>query len=160
MRRKEREIKEPSEIMNILASSKVVRIGFNDNGHIYIVPLNFGFEYENGELTLYFHGARDGRKFNLIQKGGYVGFEMDFGYQLKTAETACAHSAYYSSAIGEGEVSELTENDEKKKALNLIMLNETGKGDWNFPSIMLSKVGVFKIKVSEFTCKAHKMPKV
>lgn len=159
MRRKEREITEQSEILEILASSKIMRVGFNDNGRIYIVPLNFGFEYENGKLVLYFHGARDGRKFGLIQNGGNVGFEMDFGYQLMTAETACGHSAFYSSAIGEGEISEITENDEKKKGLNLIMFNATGKGDWNFPSIMLSKVGVFKIKVSEFTCKAHKMPK-
>lgn len=160
MRRKEREIKEPNEILEILASSKIMRVGFNDNGHIYIVPLNFGFEYENGKLVLYFHGARDGRKFGLIQKGGNVGFEMDCNYQLMMAETACGHSAFYSSAIGEGEIFEITENDEKKKALNLIMFNATGKGDWNFPAIMLSKVGVFKIEVSEFTCKAHKMPKV
>lgn len=160
MRRKEREITEPSEVLEVLASSKIMRVGFNDNGRIYIVPVNFGFEYENGKLVLYFHGARDGRKFSLIQKGGNAGFEMDFGYQLMTAETACEHSAFYSSAIGEGTISEIKENDEKKKGLNLIMFNATGKGDWNFPLIMLSKVGVFKIEVSQFTCKSHKMPKI
>lgn len=160
MRRKEREIKDPRKILEILVSSKILRIGFNDNGHIYVVPVNFGFEYENGNLVLYFHSARDGRKVCLIQKGGNIGFEMDCDYQLMTAETACGHSAFYSSAIGEGEISEITENDEKKKALNLIMFNATGKGDWNFPAIMLSKVGVFKIEVSEFTCKAHKMAKM
>lgn len=160
MRRKEREITEQSELQEVLASSKIMRVGFNDEGKIYIVPVNFGFEYSDEKLFLYFHGARDGRKFSLIQKGGNVGFEMDFGYQLKTGEIACSYSAYYSSIIGEGEISEITDNSEKKKALNLIMFNATGKGDWNFPSIMMMKVGVFKIEVSSFSGKSHRMPKI
>lgn len=160
MRRKEREVTDYQEIHKIIESSKIVRIGFNDNGNIYIVPVNFGFEYENEKLTLYFHGAKEGRKFSLIQKGETAGFEMDSNYQLQTAKTACEFSAYYSSIIGTGKVSEILENDEKKKALNLIMLNATGKGNWNFPTLMLSRVGVFKIEAAEFSCKSHKMPKI
>lgn len=159
MRRKEREVKEPEEILKILSSCKIMRVAFNDGGHIYVVPVNFGFEYSGGKLSLFFHGARDGRKFGLIQKGGNVGFEMDADYQLMTAETACAHSAFYSSIIGEGEISEVLESESKKSALNLIMLNATGKGSWNFPSIMIKKVGVFKIEATNFSCKAHRMPK-
>lgn len=159
MRRKEREVKEPEEILKILSSCKIMRVAFNDGGHIYVVPVNFGFEYSGGKLSLFFHGARDGRKFGLIQKGGNVGFEMDADYQLMTAETACAHSAFYSSIIGEGGISEVLESESKKSALNLIMLNATGKGSWNFPSIMIKKVGVFKIEAANFSCKAHRMQK-
>lgn len=160
MRRKEREVKNPDEILEVLSSSRIVRLGFNDNGSIYIVPLNFGFEYTQGKLVLYFHGARDGRKYGLIEKGGSVGFEMDCNYKLGTGKEACDYTAFYSSIIGEGIISEVKDTEEKKKGLNLVMLNATGKGDWNYPSIMLSRVGVFKVEIKEFTCKAHRLPEL
>lgn len=73
-----------------------------------------------------------------------------------SADFACGYSAFYSSVIGEGYASEILSNDEKKTALNKIMLKATGKGDWKFPSVMLFKVAVFKIEVSALSCKKHR----
>ncbi len=63
MRRKDREIIENSKIKEIISNCDCCRLGLNDNGKIYIVPLNFGFIEENGKYTFYFHGAKEG---NLI----------------------------------------------------------------------------------------------
>ena len=156
MRRKEREITDSSEIEAFLASQKIMRVGFFDDGHVYVVPVNFGFEKKDGKFIFYFHGARDGRKFSLIKKGGNVGFEIDFDFGTKSAETACEFSEYYASVIGDGNVCEIEENEEKKRALNWIMLNSTKKGEWHFPAIMLNRVGVFKIEVETLSCKMHK----
>ncbi len=156
MRRKEREVTDSIEIKSVIDKCEIMRVAFNDDGHIYVVPVNFGYKEENGKYTFYFHGARDGRKFGLVQKGGLAGFECDCDYQLVRAEEACNHTALYSSIIGEGIVSEIQDKEEKKSALSAFMLKVTGKGDWNFPSIMLAKVGVFKIEVTEMSCKAHK----
>ena len=157
MRRKEREVTDITKIKAIIGKCFSIHIGFNDDGHVYVVPVNFGCKEENGKYTFYFHGARDGRKYGLIQKGGLVGFELDCNNSILKADTACAHSAFYSSVIGEGNVSEITDNDDKKTALNLIMKQATGRGDWNYPSVMLNRVGVFKIDVTELSCKEHLM---
>lgn len=156
MRRKEREITDFSEIEAFLASQKIMRVGFCDDGRVYIVPVNFGFESKDRKFVFYFHGARDGRKFSLIQKGGNVGFEIDVDYGTKSAEKVCDCTEYYASVIGEGKITEIKENDEKKHALNRIMLSSTKKDGWNFPSLMLSRVGVFKIEADSVSCKMHK----
>lgn len=156
MRRKEREITDKIEIKAIIERCYSLKVGFNDDGHIYIVPVNFGYEEVEGKYTFYFHGAMAGRKYGLVQKGGLVGFELDCDGKVMEGKEACDYSSFYSSVIGEGIVSVITDNDEKKHALNRIMKKVMGKDDWSFPSIMLSRVGVFKIEVTELSCKAHK----
>lgn len=44
MRRKDREILETEQIEKVIHSCHCCRIGFYDNGSIYIVPLNFRYE--------------------------------------------------------------------------------------------------------------------
>ena len=42
MRRREREVVEPDEIRDIIEACKVCRLGFCEEGEVYIVPVNFG----------------------------------------------------------------------------------------------------------------------
>lgn len=156
MRRHEREVTDTQEINEVLEKSFVLHIGFNDKSRVYVVPVNFGYEEKNRNYVLYFHGARDGRKFNLISSGGAVGFECETDFELKAGKAACDYSAYYSSIIGEGIVSEIEGLEEKKSALNLIMKKATGKSGWDYTDLMLEKTGVFKIKVTDISCKKHK----
>ncbi|WP_411899075.1 pyridoxamine 5'-phosphate oxidase family protein, partial [Salmonella enterica] len=44
----EREVTDIAEILAILSKHEVCRIGFNDNLCPYVVPVNFGYEYQNG----------------------------------------------------------------------------------------------------------------
>ena len=48
MRRKDREIIDPVHIQDIMQRCDVCRIGFNDEGEVYIVPLNFGYVNNDG----------------------------------------------------------------------------------------------------------------
>ena len=68
MRRKDREVTDAFKIEEIIAGCHCCRLGFNDDGEIYILPLNFGWEKQGGGYVLYFHGAREGRKIDLIGK--------------------------------------------------------------------------------------------
>lgn len=43
MRRRDREITDNEKIKEIIKACDCCRLGFNDNGKVYIVPLNFGF---------------------------------------------------------------------------------------------------------------------
>lgn len=155
MRRKEREVTNFLEINEVFEKSFVLHIGFNDKNHIYIVPVNFGYEEKDNTYALYFHGALEGRKFDLISSGCSVGFECETDCELKAGESACSFSTYYSSIIGEGTVCEIKELEEKKSALSLIMKKATGNSQWNFPEAMVNKTGVFKISVTSLNCKKH-----
>ncbi len=82
MRRADREVKDCKEIHQILESCKVCRLGIMDEGKVYIVPMNYGYEYEEGKLVLYFHGAREGKKLRLLGENPSVGIEMDGEHEL------------------------------------------------------------------------------
>lgn len=155
MRRKDREIKDPEKIKEIIKNCHCCRIGMCDEGRVYIVPMNFGFLETDGNYTFYFHSAREGRKLDLINKAGYAGFEMDTNYQLKEAETACEHTASFQSVIGSGVVEIIKDYHEKTKGLIEIMRQNTGKTEWEFAENMVNAVTVFKLMVQEYACKEH-----
>ena len=68
MRRKDREITEWSELVDVIQRCDVCRLVLNDGDYPYIVPLNFGFDAEDGNITLYFHSALEGYKTDLFQR--------------------------------------------------------------------------------------------
>lgn len=155
MRRKNLEVTDIKHIDEIMKSCECCRLGFSDGDFPYIVPLNFGFEREQDKVTIYFHGAKEGRKIDLINKNKLAAFEMDTNHKLHTHEKACGHSYRYQSVIGGGKISLVSDFEEKSKAMNIIMNHLTGKGDWQFDEKMLNPVAIIKLEVSELSCKEH-----
>lgn len=155
MRRKDREVTDFNKIMEIMERCDCCRIGFCDEGQVYIVPLNFGYTEENGKVTLYFHGAKVGRKAELIRKAPRVGFEMDTDHKLNEADSACEYSYRFQSIIGNGVICEIDDLEEKKQGLDFVMGHATGKQKWEYGEAMLNAVGVFKLEVEELSCKEH-----
>ena len=158
MRRKDREVTDKQAIIEIIESCQCCRIGFQDDGEVYIVPLNFGYEDNGQRLIFYFHGAKEGRKINLIAKSPYVGFEMDTTheiYAIGNNGTACSYTARFQSVIGTGKVSMVYDNNEKKHGLLLLMKHSTQKSEWSFDDKMLNSVAVFKLEVEKLSCKVH-----
>lgn len=159
MRRKDREVTDPAKIQDIIQRCDCCRIGFNDNGEVYIVPLNFGYVCQEGKYTLYFHGAAAGRKYELAQSTPSVGFEMDTNYLLhtggKSPDVASNYTARFQSVIGNGTFSIVTDEAEKREGLQLLMLHATGKKEWDFEPAMFKMVAVFKLEVTQLSCKEH-----
>ena len=155
MRRKDREVTDPARIADIISRCTCCRIGFCDGGEVYIVPLNFGYETKDDAYAFYFHGAGEGRKIDLIRKNPHVGFEMDTNYALHEADVACGWSARFQSVIGSGVVSIVSEPEEKKRGLSLLMEHNTGKSDWSFDEKAVNAVTVFKLEVTKLSCKEH-----
>ena len=155
MRRKDREITDREKILKILEEFKCCRIGINDGGKVYIVPVNFGFVWDNNNIFLYFHGANAGRKYDLISRSPQVGFEMDTFKELVISDKACGYTAKYSSIVGEGKAEIVKTYDEKIAGLTAIMKQNTGKNNWEFDEKSVSGVCVFKITVEDMTCKSN-----
>lgn len=155
MRRKDREITDGKKLLEIMAGCDCCRLGLVDGDSAYIVPLNFGFRESGGKITLYFHGASEGRKMDLLKKSNMASFEMDAKHKLVEGITACEYSFLYQSIIGKGKVSFVTDNEEKAEALRQIMRHYSGRGDWELKEDALSRAAVWKLEVMQLSGKEH-----
>ena len=153
MRRKDREIIDKNLIEDFISREQVLRIAFYDDGDIYIVPLNYGYLY-NEQYSFYFHGAKAGRKYELAKKNPMVGFEIDGNYRVLESEIACDYSATFQSVIGTGKLSLVEDPTEKRSGLNTIMKQTTSKAEWNYSDEMLKAVAVYRLDVQKLSCKA------
>ena len=154
MRRSDREITDNSAIEAFIAKEQIIRIAFYDDGDIFIVPVNYGYNLENGRYTFYFHGARAGRKFELASTSPKVGFEIDGKYELLEADIACDFSAKFQSVIGTGTLSLVEDKGEKILGLNCLMKQTTNKPEWEYKDEMLNGVAIFRLDVEKMSCKA------
>lgn len=154
MRRNDREIKDKALIEQFITKEQIIRIAFYDNGDLYIVPLNYGFIYENDKYVFYFHGAKAGRKFELSKSSPMVGFEIDGEYELLQADVACNYSAKFQSVIGTGRLSIIEDYEEKIKGLNVLLNHISGKSEWDYSKDMVNAVAVFRLEVDKLSCKA------
>lgn len=155
MRRKDREVTQQERILEIIARCDCCRLGFADGEEVYIVPLNFGFLQDEAGLHLYFHGAGEGRKADLIRTLGRAAFEMDTGHQVKEHEQACGHSFLYQSVMGQGRIVQVEDQEEKIAGLRCVMAHYSPKSGWEFPPQALEKTGVFRLDVTQLSCKEH-----
>ena len=160
MRRKDREIADIDEKIKIIQKCKVCRLGLSENNRPYIIPLNYGYDFENENLTLFFHSAREGKKIEIIKNNNHACFEVDCDGKLIEAENACAHGYTFRSIIGFGKIFFVENTGEKIYGLNRIMIHQTGKETiHDFSQDALEKVVVYKLVVEEFTGKQKELPK-
>lgn len=148
MRRKDREITETSEILKIMKQCDSCSVAVFDQEFPYVIPMNFGVEYQNGEVSLYFHSAEIGKKLDLIRKNGNVAFEMSCSHRLVTGESACSFTMEYESVCGNGHM-EILDDEAKVKALNLLMSHYVNDQSFNFEESVLKKVVVMRLRVNE-----------
>lgn len=121
MRRSDREITDHDEILKVIAQCDVCRIALNDDveGVPYILPLNFGYATDGG-LTLYFHGANEGYKYDVIGRNPMASFEMDCRHRLVSDEQKGHCTMEYQSVIGRGCIEMVKDETQKLDALTLI----------------------------------------
>lgn len=154
MRRNDREITDKKAIEAFIAGELILRVGFYDEGEIYIVPVNYGYISENDGYTFYFHGAKAGKKYGLAKASPIVGFEIDGNYMLIEGETACRYSASFQSVIGTGRLSLVEDSEERIAGLNAIMKQAARKESWTYDEKTLEATAVFRLRAEKLTCKA------
>ncbi|MDR2803706.1 MAG: pyridoxamine 5'-phosphate oxidase family protein [Treponema sp.] len=159
MRRKDREIIDINEKIKIIDKNKVCRLALSENNQPYIVPLNYGYSFENNILTLFFHSAIEGKKLQIIKKNNSACFEIDCDSGLIEGDEACKYSYAFKSVIGAGKIAVLETKDEKINGLNELMKHQTGRNEtFKFDEKAVEHVTVYKLIVDEFTGKEKKYP--
>ena len=155
--KREREVTDINEIKEILDKSMIVHIGMIDGDEPYVVPMNYGYTLEDGELCIYLHGATVGRKIDIIRANPKVFFEMECDVEPFEGKVACQYGTTYASVMGRGTAEVLTDVDEKIDGLTKFMKTQTGK-DFTFDERMVSIVSVIKITAKDFTAKKRPKP--
>lgn len=156
--RREREVTDMQEIVGILNRAKIVHVGMIDGDMPYVVPMNYGYTIIDGKLTLYLHGATEGRKLDILRVNPKVFIEIDTDIVPFEGKAACQHGVCYSSVMGEGRAEIVEDVEGKKEGLKFLMKTQTGK-DFEFVDKMVTGVTVIKIHVDDFTAKKRPMPK-
>ena len=155
MRRADREIREFDRMLAVADARDCCRLGLLDDAGAYIVPLNFGYEAEGEKLTLYFHGAGQGKKIDLIREQKSASFEMDTRHALVEGETACAYSYRYQSVMGRGRIRLIEEYEEKVHGLQAIMAHYSRDREFAFGEEAVNRTAVIKLEVEAWSCKEH-----
>jgi nitroimidazol reductase NimA-like FMN-containing flavoprotein (pyridoxamine 5'-phosphate oxidase superfamily) len=159
MRRSDREVTDIEDKLEIIRRCKTLRLALAEQNQPYVVPLNFGFEYQDGILTLYMHGAREGKKADILNRNKQVCFEMDGAHALIPGKEPARYSFAYESVIGFGTAEILEKDDEKTHGLNLLMKHQTGEDrEYAYPPEQLERTLVFRVRVSSFTAKRNSPP--
>ncbi len=151
MRRSDREVKKFEDIAAIMEKCDVCRIALNNDGYPYILPLNFGMCVKGEKIELYFHGAIEGTKYDLIAKDNRAGFEMDCGHKLVTEAESGNCTMEYESVIGQGHI-EMISDDEKDNAL-CILMRHYHQEEFPFNRAIIPNTKVFKLVVEKVTGK-------
>lgn len=155
--RREKLISDTSEIVKILDEAKVLHLGLVDGDEPYVVPMNYGYTMENGKLTVWLHGATQGRKLDVMRKNPKVFFEMECNLVPFEGEVACKYGVAYSSLMGKGIATIVDDVEVKKQALSILMKTQTGK-DFEFNDKLASVVAIIKIDVTDYTAKYRAVP--
>lgn len=153
MRRKDREITDLNEIIKVMEACDVCRLALNNGEYPYILPLNFGMRMENDTIVLYFHGATEGTKYDLIDRDNHACFEMDCSHKLVMNEEKGSCTMYYESVIGTGTIRMVPE-EEKPDAL-CVLMQHYHQETFAFNQAVLPQTRVFKLVVSQVTGKVR-----
>lgn len=155
--RRELEITDIEKIRHILDISLVTHVGMVDGDEPYVVPMNFGYIMDGDKLTIYLHGAKKGRKIDILRANPKVFFEMECDLQPFEGDVACRYGMAYSSLMGKGNAVIVEDVEEKKLALSAVMKTQTGK-DFTFEDKMVSFVNIIRIDVTAYTAKCRPIP--
>ena len=149
MRRAKNEISDPLIIEQLLKKASVCHMGLSDDGHPYVVPMNYG--YSGG--CFYLHSAGEGRKLDILSRNNQVCIEVVIDYSIESADAPCNWTTNYTSVIGFGRAYILEALEEKEKALCKLMQAFTGTPVHAFSAHSMKHVCVIRVDIDDIRAK-------
>ncbi len=161
MRRAEFDVKDENSINELLESCEYGSLSLISEGKPYVVALNFVF-FEN---SIFFHGAKEGRKIEAIKSNPNASFLVVKPYSFipsyfSDTMAACPATQFFASVLFEGKVSFIENGNIKAKVLNALM--KKFQSEDSFEEItyekamytkMLDKTAIFELKPEHISCK-------
>lgn len=158
MRLKQREVSDERGLRAIMDACATVRIAAVDEDGPFIVPMSFGYEWEDGaELpTIWLHGSGRGRKAAAFaMEGAIVAFEMDIADGLIEGPHACDYSMAYRSIMGTGRIEAVASGEDKIYGLDFIMEHTAPGAPCAYGPGIIDRTSVWRLEVEQMTGKRH-----
>jgi uncharacterized protein len=149
MRRKDKEVTDRRIIQELLSTAEVCRLAMVDEGEPYIVPLNYGFR----DNALYVHSAAAGRKIDILKRNSRVCFEVESNSIIVRHEEPCHWGTKSRSVVGYGHVEILTDYEEKKRGLDIILAHYGQAGPNAYDENQVQAIVILRIAIESVTCK-------
>lgn len=151
MRRSDREITDYDDILEVAKRCDVCRVAMFDEQYPYIVPMNFGYKVkDDGAMVIYFHGAKQGKKHDLLSKNNHVGFEMDISKPYEKGTI----TMQYESLVGFGDMEVIDKESERIDAHRAI-LRHYNDDDVQVSAEMMRNTCMLKLNVKHITGKRN-----
>ena len=156
MRRKDKEVTSREWMMEVLEKGVWLELAMSGkDGWPYVVPLNYGI----GDDFIIVHGAREGKKIDLLKENDKVAFNVAIDTEIIRDENDPSEfSMKYRSVSGLGTAKLIEDIDEKREALKIIMEHYHGPKE-PITEGMLKATAVIKISITELTGKINFYPK-
>lgn len=151
--RRQNRVLEGERITELLINSEYgfLSLGTSENGYAYGIPISYAYEEESN--SLYFHCAPEGQKLDEIGRNNKVSFCV----VGKTHPIANQFTTLYESVITFGDAITDLPDDEKRKALRLLVKKySTGFEEIaeQYMDKSWNRTSTFKIKIKHITGKA------
>jgi len=154
VRRKEREITDPTEMRQVLKDTKYVTIALCRDNEPYLVALSHGYDPERN--CLYFHCAPVGKKLVYAQANPKVWGQAVLGFGV-TDECDYAYTCVHLS----GTISLVTSLEEKWHGLQTLIRQVAVNPESKLAKIKpekLEKTTIGKIEITYMSGKKHQAP--
>lgn len=158
-RRAERAFHDWPTIADILRRADLGHLGLVDAAGPYVVPISYGVVARAEAITVYLHGAPEGRKLAALTADPRVCFEVALRQSLAgVAGSVCDLTVYYDSVIGFGRGRVVTDPDERRAGLAAIVDHyQPGRGP-EVPDPVPARVAVLALDLTAWSGKSHPAP--
>lgn len=155
MRRANREVTDLGELRAIVGRATVVRVASHDAEGLFVVPLNFGLDWEDDAVlpTLWLHSAAQGRKADAWLADPEVALELDQPVGVIEGDFSCAYSLAYESVMAQGRVTRVDDPAQKFHGLMRLMEHVAPGAPVRFSEAAVERVCVWRVDVERLTGK-------
>lgn len=155
MRRAEREVTDLNALAGILGRADYGVLSFLDGGTPALVPVSFGFRFEDGRFIFYFHSATEGHKIDCLKEDARVSFCAVGENRIELGTPACRSTCRYESVIATGRIEFLSAPEEKKCALDCLMNHCGAPSSFDYPEPMLARTAVLRLAAETISGKSN-----
>ncbi|KAF5055965.1 Pyridoxamine 5'-phosphate oxidase [anaerobic digester metagenome] len=143
MRRKDREITDPSAMHEILREADVVSVAFNTGEFPYVLPFNFVLYGD----SIFIHCAAEGRKLDLIGRDPRVAFCAAVDIRVENTTTR------YRNVCGTGIASLVDDDTLKAETLKALAVKYKAPCVFPIPERTLAATRVVRVRIESMSGK-------
>lgn len=161
MRRADREITEFDNIVKVMKTCQVCHVAFFDDEYPYVVPMTFGIEVKgDNEVNIYFHGAREGKKHDLLKRNNRVSFVMENTHGIVTGPQvgACECTMEFECVMGNGIIEYVSEEEKVAALQTMLRQYDVKEGiNYHFHQEVVPKIHVLRLRVNSLSTKKREV---